>query len=335
MGYSSQAGHVFLRTQPSGAPGVFAADMASAGVGLKLRSGSLGPSRTLLVPDAEIGGNRDVADAYLGTSSWSGDYSFYTRMDSLPTLLGAALGLNADTAAGSVYTHTMTPSDASQLPFLSVEEQIGAGLETYRYTDTVVNTLHLEAEANGYLSGTAGLIAIKQVAGATPTTGVPFDDGPMIVGTNITVTYNGVTLPAHSFSLDVTNNIADDDWRLGSFYLGGLDPKRREVTASFSLRHQSSALWRQAVYGTPAATQAGGVTTKQQLVITCTSYENVAATTPYSLTITIPKFVLNPFNFSASGDDIIDGDVSGQALRPVSANGLMTAVVVNGKAAVA
>lgn len=333
MGYSSQAGQVILRTQT--VLGTYNADTGTAGVGVKLRSGGLGTNRDLLIPDPEIGGGRDVSDAYLGASSWSGDYEFYARVDALATMLKAALGTAAaPVTATGVTTHTITPSDAASLPYLSIEEAIGNGLETYRYNDAVVNSLHLEAEANGYLMGTAGIIGAKQIAGAARTATPLWDETPMIVGTNITVTYNAVTLPAKSFSLDIANNFEDDDFRLGSFFLGDLTPKRREVTASFGIREADSALWRQATYGLPAATQVGGLTTKNQLVITCKTYETIPAGTPlteYTLTITIPKFALTPYSLEASGDDIIESDIEGQALRPLIATPLMTAVVKTGK----
>ena len=336
MGYSSQGGQVVLRTQT--AQGTYNADTSTAGVSIKLRSGALGPNRDLLIPDAEIGGGRDVVDAYLGAVSWSGDYEFYARLDSFVTFLKACLGSASSATATGVTTHTITPVDTASLPYLSIEESIGAGLEVYQYTDAVVNTLHLESDANGYLMGTAGLIGAKQVAGATKSASPLQDASPMMVGTNITVTYNAVTLPAKSFSLDINNNFQDDDFRLGSFYIGDLTPKRREVTASFNIREKDSALWRQATYGLSSATAPGGVTTKQQLVITCTSYETISGgtpTTPYTLTLTIPKFVLTPYAFSVSGDDIIEDDISGQAVRPAIGTPIMTAVAKTGLAAIA
>lgn len=336
MGFSSQAGQVILKTQS--VQGTYDATTGTAGVGIKLRSGSLGTNRDLLLADPEIGGGRDRVDAYLGAASWSGDYEFYARMDALATLLKAALGTAAAPVTTSgVTTHTLTPSDAAQLPFLSIEEAVGNGLEVYHYNDAVVNTLHLEAEANGFLMGTAGMVAAKQVAGVTKTVSPVWDNGPMVVGTNITVTYNAVSLPAKSFSLDINNNFEDDDFRLGSFYVGDLTPKGREVTASFSIRESSSALWRQATYGLPSASEVGGVPTKNQLVITCTTYENISGSTPltpYSLTITIPSFMLSPYTLEASGDDIIESDIEGQALRPVAATPILTAVVKTGKATI-
>lgn len=332
MGFASQAGQAILKTQAT--PGVLDPALGTSGIGIKLRSGGLGTNRELLVPDPEIGGGRDVVDAYLGAAVWGGDMEFYARMDSLSTLVKAVLGnAAAPVTATGITTHTITPLDTGNLPFLSIEEAIGGTLETFTYYDAVVNTLHLEADANGYLMGTAGIIAARQAAGATRTAAPVWDDLPMTVGTNITVTYNAVSLPAKSFSLDINNNFEDDDFRLGSFYVGDLTPKRREVTASFGIRESSSALWRQATYGTSAATTVGGVTTKNQLVITCQTYENIAGgtpTTPYTLTITIPKFILAPYSLEASGDDVIESDIEGRAIRPVAATPLMTVAIKTG-----
>lgn len=338
MGFTSQAGQVILRSQA--VQGTYQSDTSTAGVSVKLRSGGLGTNRDLLIPDPEIGGGRDVVDALLGAASWGGDYEFYARVDALATLLKACLGTAAaPVTATGVTTHTITPVDVGTLPYLSIEENVGGTLETYNYTDAVVNTLHLEAEANGYMMGTAGIIAAKQVAGATKTaTPGKFDNSPMYVGTNITVTYNAVSLPAKSFSLDINNNVAADDFRLGSFYIGDLTAKRREVTASFSIRESSSALWRQATYGTSAATQVGGVTTKSPLVITATTYEDIPGSSPltkYSIQLTFPNFAFTPYTLDASGDDIIESDVSGQALRPAVGTSLVTAVLKTGTATIA
>lgn len=335
MGFSSQAGQVGFMTQAT--PGVFPATFGTASTFAKLRSGSLGPNRDLLITDPEIGGGRDTVDAYLGAISWSGDYEFYVRLEALPTLLKACLGSEAITGTLSTggAIHTSTPLDSATLPFVAIEENIGGSLETYQYTDSVVNTLHLEAEANGYLMGTAGFIAKTQLTGATKTGAPIYDNSAMIVGTNIGLTYNAISLPAKSFSIDINNNFEDDDFRLGSFFLGDLTAKSREVSGSFTIRPQDSAFWRQATLGTSGATVPGGLTTKNQLIITCTTYEDlVGVTGPVakgSVTITIPKVAFEPYGLSASGDDVIENDVSWRALRPVAATPLCTVAVKNAK----
>lgn len=335
MSQNSQGGQVVLRTQT--AKGAYPADMNAAGQAMRIRGGGLDSNRDLMIPDPEIGGGRDISDAYLGPVSWSGDLEFYARLEALLTLMNGASGTTVSAVAGGVNTHTTTPSDVA-IPWVAIEERVGSSLEVFQYTDCKVNTLHLEAAADGYLMGTAGMIGARQLAGTVASPNPDWDTTPMIVGTNITVTYNGVTVSAKSFSLDLNNNAENDDFRLGSFYLGDIVPKRRELTVGLTLRPDDSALWRQAVYGTSSATSPGGVTTKQQVVITCTTYENIPASappTPYSLAITIPSAAIAPFNFGPSGDDVIQSDIEIRALRPNPATPLFTSVIKNGLAAVA
>lgn len=335
MGYSSQAGQVLFAAQPTA--DTFPAGFGTAHTAMKMRSGNLSPNRDLMVTDPEIGGTRDTTDAYLGGVSWSGDYEYYVRLESITTLLRAVLGAAASVTATGVTTHTITPSDSSTLPFLSVEERIGSGLEVYRYTDVVANTFHLESDANGYLMGTTGLIARKQVAGVTPTASPMWDNSPLVVGTNISLTYNSISLPAKSFSLDINNNFEDDDFRLGSFYIGDLTAKSREVNGSFSIRPNDSALWRQAVYGGSALTAPGGTTVKSPLVITCQTYEDIVGGTPAtkgSIVITIPNVALEPYGLEPSGDDIIENDVSFRALRPAAGTAIASVVVKSAAATI-
>jgi hypothetical protein len=446
MGQSSQAGYVAFMTQA--APDTFPAGFNAGAIGMKLRSGGIGSNRELMIPDPEIGGGRDVPDAYLGGVSWGGDLEFYTRFNALLPLLNAAMGLkyvktpggtnhvttltltgaptggtftltyssqttaalpyNATAAqiqaalealsnigegevdvnggpitsapvtitwmgtlvgvvtnptvtpsftggttptltptsstTGAAYTvastHTFIPSDNAQLPFLAIQERIGASLETYNYTDAVVNTLHFEADADGYLMGTAGVIARKQQAGITGMPGIAaaFDNLPMVVGTNINITYNGVTLPAKSFSFDLNNNFEDDDYRLGSFYIGDLTPKRREVTLGVSIREQDSALWRTAVYGQSAATAPTGLSSKSPFVINMSTYEAIpgaGGSLKYTMKLTFPSAALTPYSLEASGDDVIESDLEFQVLRPNPARKLMYAEVITDLATVA
>lgn len=343
MGFQSQSGQVGFKTQAVAGtysnPGAIA---PNNGVFMRTRGGSLGPNRDLLIPDPEIGGIRDVPDAYLGTVSWSGEYEFYARTESLATLLYGAFGGKGSVVGGIApentwSTHTFTPIDTGALPWLSVEEAVADNFEVFNYTDAKVDSLHLESDANGYLMGTTSLIARLQTAGNTRTPAAVFDAAPLVVGTNIGVTLGGVALPSKSFSFDFNNNLEDDDWRLGSFYLGDISEKRREVMAGFTIRPGDSGYWRQAVYGTPAATAPGGVVVKEELVITAETYEFVGSslTQVHSVAITIPKVTIEPFSVDPSGDDIIDHDITLRALRPSNATPICTVAVVNSRDGVA
>jgi len=53
-----------------------------------------------------------------------------------------------------------------------------------------------------------------------------------------------------------------------------------------------------------------------------------------TISFTMPNFILNPYAFGPSGDDVIESDVSGQAVRPIPATPIITAVTKTAKATV-
>lgn len=447
MGFNSQAGSVAFRTQSVAA--TFPADFATAAVAAKLRTGALSANRDLLIPDPEVGGGRDVVDAFLGAVTFTGDYEFYARYDMICTLLYAAFGFKAEgpggvneketltmggsptggtftltysaqttatipwnatafqvqqalinlsniginevrcsggpfpatpivvdfdgtlggtlsgapmtaTSAGltggtspavtvartvtgltntPVFNHLFVPIDSTAMPFLGIEENVANGFDVFRYRDAVVNTFHLESDANGYLMGTAGMIARLQDAQASATdVSALFDNNDLVVGTNITVSFGGVSMAAKSFKLDFNNNYQADDFRLGSFYIGDLTPKRRELTISVNIREQDKTLWRQATYGSSAATAVGGIITKNNVVITMTTYSSIPGSSPtfaWTMKWTMPQCALKPYGLAVSGDNIIDSDVEFQALRPNINQPLVYVNVANARATTA
>jgi tail tube protein len=338
MGFVAQAGHLGFKTQA--AKGTYLSPGAVApnqGVFIFFRSGALGGNRELLVPDPEIGGARDIPDAQLGPISYSGEIDMYLRMESLATFLRGALGaVSSSGATGTGYTHAITPADT--IPWLSVEEKIANGYETFKYTDAKVNTFHMEADANGYLTGTVGLVALKQeLTTATPTGTQRRDSSPLLVGSNICVRWGGVDLPAKSFSLDINNNLEDDDYRLCSMTLGDAVEKRREITMGVTIRPNDAALWKTATWGSPTATAPLGQSFKDDVEIEIVTYEDIPGATgvKYNCTITIPYATIAPFSLDPSGDDVLEHDIEIRALRPVLATPILSADVLNSFATVA
>lgn len=339
MGFSSQAGYVGFKTQAVKGtylnPGAVAPNQ---GVFMRTRSGSLSGDRELLVPDPEIGGNRDVPDAQLGPIAFSGEFDFYARMESLAFLLKSALGAVVTSGTALLgYSHAVGTANA--VPWISVEEDVAGGYTQFQYTDVVVNTLHFEADANGYVQGTVGLIGLKQEALAVPTASGArrTDTSPLLVGTNAVFQYNGVNLPAKAFSMDINNNFEDDDFRLGSLFLGNLVPKRREVTLTATIRPDDSTLWKQAVWGAPAATQPLGLSTKDDISLVVSTYEDIPGATapqPYTWTTVAPSVIIEPFDVDPSGDDVLEHDINMRVVRPNPAVDLLTSTVKNSYATV-
>jgi hypothetical protein len=338
MGYSSQAGHLGLKTQAI--KGTYLDPGATApnqGVFMRTKSGSLGGDRELIIPDPEIGGNRDIPDALLGPIKFSGSFDFYARMESLALLLKGVSGANVTSGSALLgYTHTINTANA--LPWISIEENIAGGYMIFKYTDCIINSLHLEADADNYLQGTAEIIGLTQATTTeTPIGNRRYDTSPLLVGTNITVAYNGASLPAKSFSIDINNNVEDDDFRMGSLFLGDLVPKRREVTMGVTIRPQDANLWKLATWGSAAAVAPTGQTTKDDVVVTINSYEDIPGATapqPYVATFTFPQVIIEPYTPEPSGDDVLEHDLSMRAVRPNPAVDIYTATVKNSFATV-
>ncbi len=337
--HNPQAGQIGVRTQAVKGTYLDPGAAAPAGVFFRTKGGALAAKRDLMIPDPEIGGNRDIPDAVLGSVIWAGEYEFYLRNEVAATLLYGALGAKSSSSTGTgtalVGTHVITPADV--LPWLSIEEAIAAAYDVFNYRDVVVNTLHMECDANGYAMGTVGLIALHQTAGNVRTATPHWDPTNLIVGTNVSVTYNSVVLPAKKFSIDINNNIEDNDFRLGSLFAADAVAKRREVSMGVTIRPDTSALWRQAVLGSSVATSAqGGTSTKQAVIISASTYENIGtSSTPYSIVMEAPKATIAPFDNKVNGDDIIENDFEIKLFRPDNAVGLMTATVKTNLAAVA
>lgn len=338
MGVSSQQGVFALKTQT--ARGVPATNIGTTGIGMFRTGGSLSGNRELMRTDPEIGGNRDVQNALLGPISYGGDIEFYCRFESIGILLKAALGAPVSAAPAGITgatEHVFTPSDATSLPFLTIYERIGANLQHIQYTDVVVNTLHIESDADGFVTGSVGLIGCRGLYGV-PNIDIStvLDDTPSLtVGTNVHALYDDVDLKAKSFSIDINNNFEDDDYRLGSYYLEDLTPKRREVSGSVTLRHETEEKMRAALLGSSVATQAGGLVTQKPIEIDIDTFGEIPGATPattYGLNLEFAKTVFEPFGFEPSGDEILESDVTWQALRPEASVPVMLATLVNGMA---
>ena len=333
----SQEGQFGIRTQAAKAtyddPGALDADTF-----YNILSGTLTPQREFIVSDPEVGGTRDDKGASLTTVVSTGDIESYGYLNALCVLAAGVLGVKAEGTVVDVssYTHTLSQLDSGELPWLSIEEGVGQDFEEFNHTDARVNTLGLSAEPNGYLMMTAGLAAITTTTGNTRTdlSASPGSTNlvltPLLVGPEIVVTYDSVSVCAKSFSLDINNNMELDDFCLGAIDVDTFTPKRREVTSGLSIRPEDSALWREAVFGSSVATApiSGGVDINA-LNITMTSSTVVpgGSATPYSVVIDIPNAFVEPFEVSPSGDDVIETDFVIRALRPTPGTDLITIAV--------
>lgn len=335
MGFGSQSGQVIAGLQSG--PGVPNANLATAGTSIKLTSGSLAGNREYMVLDPEIGGTRHVSGGDLGPVNFGGDYEMYVRYRSIALLFYGALGIkDVDPVSGAptdtAFEHTILANEEASLPYFTFYEEISNNLERMRYDDAVINTLHIEADAAGHLTGTAGVLARLMTPGVPKITNPALvDNTPTTTGTAVTLSYDGVTVPAKSFAFDIANNVEDDDFRLGSFFMGDMTAKQREVTGSMTLRHDSAARMRQALFGKASATQIGGEATRENLTITIASPYDIpgAPGVKWGIEIEAPYTVLNPFAFEPSGDDVLENDVEMTIIQEDPAQSIVSVKITN------
>lgn len=349
MGYASQEGQLGIKTQT--AEGVYKDPGAVApnqGIFLRYKSGGLKINRDPIIPDPEIGGNRDITDAYGGPASYSGTVEFYARSEFLPTLFYAAFGAKSSVTTGTtqgtdlIGTHTITPTDSVlNLPWLSVEDVVASGLEAFRFTDTKVNKLSLECAPDGFLMGSSDLIAKTGLAGITRTASPEIDQTPLLLGTSMSISIGGITsYVIRNWKMEFSNNIEDNVFSLGSTTLADLTGKRRELTMSATIRPVgagANALFREAAFGSSGATAPlSGANAQKHVIVTIDSYATVGSglTDKFSFSIDVPAMIMKPFALDPKGDDVIEYDVEFTGIRPSSATPLATVTIVNDLAAV-
>lgn len=350
--YQASLGQVGMAKQTAqGSPATLAAGSPTRW--MRLRTSSMGPDRSLMIPDPEIAGagQRDVPKVYLGPAVHSGDHEFYVRPEALPLWVLGALGQStAPTQPGGAatptaltgYQHVITTADT--LPWFTIQENIGNGFDTMLYSDALVNTLHFECAADGYFQGKAGLLALVGNAGATPTASPTFDGTPLIIGSKISVnvggTYStstntvtgGTQFPAQSFSFDLSNSIEDKHFVLGQLTPDYFTPKRREITGNLALRPQSNAYFRQSVFGTSGTqTSLTGLTAVTSCYITATTYEIIAGATSqvYSMVLGMGEIIIAPHKVSASQDSVLEESFDFRVVKVAGANSV-SAVFTNG-----
>jgi len=324
MGFNYQTGAMGLGRQTSQGTPVAAQDW------LKFLSGGMGVDRELIISDPEIGGGRDIDEGtiYPGGVGASGSYEHIVKPNVLGHFILGALGAVSSSAlSGAAYEHTFTP--AATLPWYTILERISETYETFRTTDCKVNSLELTCDANDYLKATAEIFGITPESDVSIGSPSPETTPPFLYG-GATITIDGSSFLPKTVGISLTNNLEDDDFRVGSLYRGDLSEKRRELTLSATIRPANSDLFKKAVWGSATASLAQN--TKSNIAVTYKweSYEVIGTTAyKYRLELAIPVAVIVPFRTEPSGDDILEHDLEIQAAK--GTDSLVTVTLRNSK----
>ena len=305
--YMAQSGYIGTARQTASGTGAYTTPTKYH----YITDASIEPSGDLIIPDPEIGGGRDIVDGSVqpGTISWGGGINFYVRPESIGHFILGATGAITSSGLDGIsggYGHTFT-FENDLIP-LSLEEKVGDGLEVIGYNDVKIQSFHIEAAAGELVTGSADVIASNAVAGKSEQT-PSFETSPIMTFAGGSIVVNSGEMSVKSVSLDIANNIADDDFRIGSRTLQSLVEKRREISASVEIVPTDNTTFRQTVYGGSSATTVSGLQTAFGGALFL-RFETAAkipgsATVGYQLDFNFTKAMFKVADFSGANDDQI------------------------------
>lgn len=331
--YSAQDGYVGLAIQNAQGTFLSPTDFMLA------TSVDMNPTDSKIYPDPEIGSGRDVQFVDQGSYKVAGSVDAYMRHEAVGILVYGALG--GYSASGEQnpgdgdYLHVFQPIASGELPWISMERSVSDANYILQEKDIKVNGFNLDASPNEYSTLSFDLVGISDAWTATPSV-VTLDESPLIVGNGVTVEMNGVEFSVKTLSLKLSNNLVDDDFRLGSRFLGGIQERRRELTLNMDVSFDpSNELYRKAFYGDASATQAAYDVHAENVVITFDSREEIqngGAGENYRWVIELPYCVFMAAPVKTSNDNLIVVPLELMAIKDSSVPGIMRVSIWNNKA---
>lgn len=282
--------------------------------------GNIGPVRETDNLE-ETDSSRDRGIAYVTTSGVEGEPELYVRDGSIGFWLFAALGTSVPTGIGPNYTHTQTP--ANTIPYITVWKNQSDVLYE-RYTDCMVSSISVSAEAGQPLSATVGL------QGRTPTRLTTNPDAGNLAPIDNSAVYSfneasiqlggGATSLISSFELTLENNVTRQQTDDVTPY--DVVPGTREVSLGFDMIFENLDEYNKFHYGGAAGTTISSniFTTSADFTFTKGANNEIKFTLP---SIAYEEFPVEP---DPGGDPIV---VSARAVAQRGASPVLTSEIKN------
>ena len=305
---------------------------------------NLNPQQNAQTLPAEVGGDYFLRGAYKASVMMNGDIAFVARPSSLGDLLLMLCGVDTVTNPSSgVYQHTFTPftvSSGNDLPWYTAAKDT-ATLWGDQYTDTRLTSLRLDIPKASIMTGQASLVGITPQTVTSGSYGTKvFDTTPQfqtcIGSVSLTPEGSGSNISSNSiivdrFSLTFNNNLSNDEFSVGSYYLAWITLLQRTVQADLDFTIRDSALY-QAVYynGNSIPTTWQPTLYRGTLSVTMTSAFNIpTTTTPYSVTFNFPGLDFLALPVGLQGADLVRATLSTQVTLGTN-NDRFNVVLTNG-----
>jgi len=299
MSYTSETGSMGLAIQP--VKGTFTEPTDY----MKVQSIDINPEGEKIIPDVEIGSGSDITDIFQGTYKIAGSIDSYVRPEAIGILFYGAMGKY--TASGSLglgaYLHNFVASGT--LPWLSVKKTISDDIQIFDYTDCKVEGFEISMNASEPSMAKFDIVGISDEIGSAGTES--FESAPMLIATQATITIGGVAVSSKSVTLSYKNNLENDDFRVGSRFLGDITEKRREIDLSMDIvLDTTSKLYEKAFYGGANKTEASFDVHAERVDIEVESATKIGTSAlPYKILFSIKNAVFMAAPTPASGDDLV------------------------------
>jgi hypothetical protein len=301
MSYTSETGSLGLARQD--VKGTFHAPTDY----MKIQSIDMNPDGEKLIPDPEIGGISDIDSIHQGTYKIGGSVDTYIRPEAIGILFHGALG--SYTPSGLInngaYLHNFTPLASGSLPWISVKKSISDDVQVFNYTDCKVEGFSIDINASEYCTAKFDIVGISDAVGVAGSES--YESAPLLVATKATINIGGVSVSAKKATIEFKNNLNNDDFRVGSRFLGDITEKRRELDLKMDIvLDTTSELYRKSFYGAAAATTAGFAVYADSVDILLDSPTNIATSAiSYKILFQIKNAVFMAAPTPASGDDLV------------------------------
>lgn len=175
---------------------------------------------------------RDMGPAYTSQMLVQGDFQVYAEPQQLASLFYYALGANADAGTTPNYTHTETP--ANDLPWVTFFRMVGNQIFE-QFVDCKVTSIRVEGSAGNALLVTISVVGIQAVFSAADFTGAIVAPAGLLYPEGFgALKIDTVAQPITDFAIEVNNNLSP--FQADNYTLQDVDPGKREVTLSFTMR---------------------------------------------------------------------------------------------------
>lgn len=296
---------------------------------------------------AEIGGDYFLRNSYKASVVGGGDIAMVVRPNGIGNFLYMLAGQDTVSPISSngstYYSHSFvpfTPAAGVDLPWFTAYKDAGK-LYAEQYLNTKLRSLSFDIPKSGIVTAQASLIATTPstiTVASLPTE--TFDSTPQFQTCQAAITFvNESSSPSltlqtkvERFSLQYANNVSEDEFSVGSFYLDDITLLQRTVMVNLDFIVRSTSFY-QAAYlnGSTVPSAWSPQIYRGALTITLNSTSLIGTTLQtYQLVFTFPglDFMTSPVNMA--GAELIRATLSTQVTLGPSGGDRFAMTLLNG-----